>query len=55
MRIMKVAEGAYFVPSYSVQTLTANYSRETAQQVLQTTQEDEGSVDEDEMMRLEGN
>ena len=53
--ITKVADGAYFVPSYSVQTMTVSYSKETTQQALQTTQEDDNITDKDEIVRLEGN
>lgn len=55
MMITKVADGAYFVPSYSVQTMTVGYSKETTQQALQTTQEDDNVTNKDEIVQLEGN
>ena len=55
MMITKVADGAYFVPSYSVQTMTLGYSNETTQQALQTTQEDDNVANKDEIVPLDGN
>ena len=39
MQTVKIAEGAYFVPSYSVQTLTKSYSRTTVEQTLLVAQD----------------
>ena len=44
MNIVKVADGAYFVPSYSMQTLTASYDQMTAQQILHGS--DDGGVED---------
>lgn len=51
MRIVKITDGAYFVPSYSVQTITSNYKvwgtvhAVGAADELQDEQTDDESVD----------
>ena len=55
MKVSEIAEGAYFVPSYSVQTLTTNYSQITAQQVLHAAQEEDESDNNKEIVGLEDN
>ena len=37
MNIVKVTDGAYFVKSFSMQTLTGSYDQTTAQQILHGT------------------
>ena len=53
MNVVKVAEGAFFVPSYSVQTLTTNYDPTTSQQVLQAVGDDQEPVDEQSFESLD--
>ena len=45
MSVKKVAEGAYFVRSYSVQTVASSYDPTTSQQVLSSSNEKENEAD----------
>ena len=45
MIVKKIAEGAYFVQSYSLQSITSNYDRTTSQQVLSSSRENEKERD----------
>jgi hypothetical protein len=46
MKATQIANGAYFVQPYSVQTLTRNYSPLTAQPWLQSSEEDDERADD---------
>ena len=46
MKMLKIAEGAYFVTPYSVQTLTKNYDTMTAKQFLYGAEEEVNTNDE---------
>ena len=53
MKVSKIADGAYFVPSYSVQTITTNFNRLAAQVVAHAAKEDEDADDDKESAELE--
>lgn len=46
MKTLKVAEGAYFVTPYSVQTLTRSYDPMTAKLFLGSVEGDAGTTEE---------
>ena len=53
MRVKKIAEGAYFVQSYSLQNITINYDPTTSQQVLSSSREKEKERDKTDTPHLD--